>query len=120
MKNFLFSLRCAGRGIYLVLSSERNFRIQLLVFVLVVIAAVTLNVTQQDFVVLLLISAVIFSLELINSAIERLADKISPQYDQQIGVVKDMMAGAVLLASIFASVIGLIIFYAPLLKVLQQ
>jgi len=88
----------------------------LLVFVLVMVAAAILDVAKVDVVLLLAISALLFSLELTNTAIERLADKVSPQYDQQIGMVKDIMAGAVLIAAVFAIVIGVIILHEPFLK----
>jgi diacylglycerol kinase len=120
MKNFLTSVRCASRGISYAVATERNIRVQLLVFVLVIVAADVLDVSKTDVVLILAISALLFSLELTNTAIERLSDKVSPQYNEQIGVVKDIMAGAVLLAAAFAFVIGLIIFYEPLLKIIQQ
>lgn len=119
MKKFLISLRCAGNGIRYAVASERNIRVQFLLFVLVVIAAVVLKIPKSELLLILAISALLFALELTNTAIERLADKVSPQYDAQIGIVKDIMAGAVLLAAIFASVIGLMIFYEPLFKFIQ-
>ncbi len=120
MNKFLTSVRCAGKGIRYAVSTERNIRVQLLVFVLVMVAAGILGVAKNDIVLILLISALLFSLEFTNTAIERLADKLSPQYDKQIGLVKDIMAGAVLIAAVFAFVIGFIIFYEPFLKILQR
>lgn len=120
MKKFLTSLRCASSGIRYAVATERNIRIHLLVFVLALIAAFLLGISRIEFLLILGISALIFALELTNTAIERLADKISPEYDEQIGVVKDVMAGAVLVASFFAIIIGIGIFLEPLLKLLQQ
>jgi diacylglycerol kinase len=120
MKNFLASVRNAGNGIRYALATERNIRIQLLVFVLVLFAAVILKVAKSELLLILAISALLFALELTNTAIERLADKVSPQYDAQIGVVKDIMAGAVLAASVFAILIGLGIFYEPVIKIIHQ
>jgi len=48
-----------------------------------------------------------------------LADKVSPDFNPQIGLVKDVMAGAVLVASLFAVLIGLLVFGGPVLKFLQ-
>lgn len=117
MKKILSSLRCAGKGIGYAAATERNFRVQLLIFVLVMIAAGVLDIAKIEVALMLAVSALLFSLELANTAIERLADKVSPQYDEQIGRVKDIMAGAVLVAAVFACVIGLVIFYEPLLKI---
>ena len=120
MNKFLISVRCASNGIRYALTTERNIRVHLLVFILVLIASFILEISKIEFLLILGVSAVNFSLELTNTAIERLADKVSPEYNEQIGVVKDVMAGAVLMSSIFAIIVGLIIFYEPLLKLFQQ
>jgi len=120
MKKFLLSVRCAGKGIRHAVTSERNIRVQLLVFALVMLAAGILKLSKYDVLLILEISALLIALEFTNTVIEHLADKISPQYDVQIGVIKDIMAGAVLLAAIFAVVIGLVIFYEPFLKFIHR
>ena len=120
MKKFLTSVACASKGIGHALKTERNMRAHLFVFVLALFASCLLEISKIEFLLILGISAITFALELTNTAIERLADKVSPVYDEQIGLVKDVMAGAVLVSSIFAVVIGLIIFLEPLLKLLQR
>lgn len=120
MMKFLKSVVCATNGIRYAFATEKNIRIHLLVFILVVIASFILEISKIEFLLILGISAVNFSLELINTAIERLADKVSPEYNEQIGVVKDIMAGAVLLSSIFAIAVGLIILFDPLMKFFQR
>lgn len=120
MNKFILSVRCAYQGIRYALATERNIRIHLLIFILVLIAALILEISKVEFLLILLISALNFSLELANTAIERLADKVSPEYNEQIGVVKDVMAGAVLASSIVAIIIGLCIFLEPLLKIFQR
>lgn len=120
MKKFISSIGFAINGIKYALATESNIRLQLLVFIPVVIASYLLQISRTDFMLVLLVSAIIFSLELCNTAIERLADKVSPEYNEQIALVKDLMAGAVLVFSIFAIAIGLIIFIQPLQKFFQQ
>lgn len=120
MNKFLTSVRCASNGVRFAFTTERNIRVHLLVFVLVLISSVLLEISKIEFLLILAVSALNFSLELANTAIERLADKVSPEYDRQIGVVKDVMAGAVLVSSIFAVIIGLVIFYQPLLNFFQR
>ena len=91
-------------------------RVHLFIFVLVLAAAFMLEISRFELLLVLLVSALNFSLELCNTAIERLADKVSPVYDKQVGQVKDVMAGAVLVSSVFAIIIGVIVFLEPLLK----
>ena len=120
MRKFLSSVRFAYQGIRYVLCTESNFRIQLFIFTLVMISAYSFKIPRLEFLLILITSALIFSLELINTAVERLADKVSPEYNEQIGVVKDMMAGAVLVSSIVAIIVGLVIFSEPLLNLFQR
>jgi len=95
-------------------------RVHLFVFILALIASFIFEISKIEFLLILGISAITFSLELTNTAIERLADKVSPVYDEKIGLVKDVMAGAVLVSGIFAVVIGCVIFFEPLLKFFQR
>lgn len=120
MKKFLTSMGCASNGIRFALTTERNMRVHLLVFLLVIIAGFVLQISKTEFMLILGIAAVTFSLELTNTAIERLADKVSPEFDEKIGVVKDVMAGAVLVSSVFAVIIGIVIFLEPTLKLIQR
>ena len=93
-------------------------RVHLFVFVLALIAAFILEISRFELLLVLAISAITFSLELANTAIERLADRVTSVHDEQIGLVKDVMAGAVLVSSVFAVIIGLIIFWEPVLRLL--
>ena len=120
MKKFMSSIGFAVKGIKYALITESNIRLQLFVFILVMVASMFLSISRADFLVILLVAAIVFALELINTAIERLADKVSPEHDEQIAIVKDLMAGAVLVFSIFAIAIGFFIFIQPLQKLLLQ
>lgn len=120
MKRILDSVRCASNGIRYAISTEKNLRVHLLAFILVLAASFMLEISKIEFLLILGFSALIFSLELTNTAIERLADKVSPEFNEQIGVVKDVMAGAVLISSMFSIIIGLCIFFEPVLKIFQR
>jgi diacylglycerol kinase len=120
MKKFLLSVRNASGGIRYAWATERNIKIHLFVFMFALSAAFFLEISRIEFLLLLAISALTISLELANTAVEHLADKVSPEYDIQIGLVKDLMAGAVLVSSVFAIIIGLFIFAEPLLKLLLR
>lgn len=108
----MIGFRNAFRGIVNVLKSERNFRIQLLLFLLVIIAAILFQVTTNEWLVILIFGAMVLSLEMLNSAIERTCDRISKEHDLEIKWIKDVSAGAVLIAAI-SSVIGAGIIFIP-------
>lgn len=90
---------------------ERNFRIHLLALALVIGAGIYFEITENEWLVIFIISAVVLSLEMINSALERLCDLFSPETNVAIGKIKDIAAGAVLIAALFAILIGIMIFW---------
>ena len=69
--------------------------------------------------ILLLTCVFVLSLEMMNSGLERYIDKLTPQRDNRIGKVKDILAGGVLIAVIFSVLIGLVVFYQPLINLIK-
>ena len=120
VQRFIRSLRHAGRGVMLVLRFERNFRIQMTVGLAVIGAFLLFPLAAWEKVVLLVVVALVLVLELLNSSIERLLDLLKPRLDVYAGDVKDMMAGAVLIASLCAILVGLIIFWPHLASMLAH
>lgn len=109
MKKRIRAFSFALKGI-VGLSGEFHFRVHILAFALVVTAGTTLGISSGEWVDLMLISALVLSLEGINSAVESLADAVHPDHHPLIKRSKDIAAGAVLIAAIFAVVIAIITF----------
>lgn len=101
----------AFRGLFQLLRTERNFKIQLVLFFLSIALGFILGISANDWLTLILISALVLSLEIINSAIEKTCDLVTTETSNQIKKIKDASAAAVLVASLFAIVIGAIVFY---------
>ena len=89
---------------------EKNFRIQYILAFLVGIVGFFLDLSATEWMIILLCFAVVLSFEIINSAIEKLCDLVSPDFNLTIKKVKDMSASAVLLSAIITFIIGCIIF----------
>lgn len=89
---------------------EPHARIHLIFIVLVIFLGIILEVSNVEWLALLICCGLVLSLEAINSSIEKLTDIASPQIQPLAGLVKDIAAGSVLIASIFAAAIGLIVF----------
>lgn len=111
------SVRHALRGVRVVFHAEQNFRIQVAVGALVLILAAMVDVRSYEWILLILLIGAVLTLELINSIIERLADAFKPRLHPFVKDIKDIMAAAVLIASLIAAAIGMTIFY-PYLFVL--
>lgn len=107
---FLKSAHHALRGIMSVLRTESNFRWQFLALLIVVMAGVFFEVTVPEWVALFLTMALVLSLEIINTAIEKILDMVKPRLDDRVALIKDIMAGAVLIVSLAALLVGLFIF----------
>jgi diacylglycerol kinase len=110
LKNRLKSLGYAGAGLVHLIKSEPHARIHLLVTILVVIAAIVLNVARMDWILLTFAIALVWAFEAINTAIEHLCDVISPDQSDSIKYAKDIAAAAVLVAAIGAAIIGITVF----------
>lgn len=103
------SFRHAWRGLVLVFRSERNFRLQVLAGLLIGLLIYVLPLESWERAVLLLVVMCVLLLELLNSGVERIIDLVKPRLHEYAGDVKDVMAGTVLLASIFACVIAVVV-----------
>jgi diacylglycerol kinase len=90
---------------------EPNLRIHCFAMVVVVSLAFYFKVTTTEWGILILCCVLVISLELVNSAIERLCDKVELAPDPKIKFVKDVSAAAVLIAALASAIIGAIIFY---------
>jgi diacylglycerol kinase len=89
---------------------EKNFRIQYIIALLIVIAGIFFSISAVEWMIILICFATVLSFEIINSAIEKLCDLVSPDFNLTIKKVKDMSASAVLLAAIISFIVGCIIF----------
>lgn len=107
-------VKFAFRGIYQSVLSERNSRIHWLAAIAVTIAGIFVGLSPLEWCVLVIFYSLVISAEMFNSAIEKLVDKVSPEYSKMAGIIKDISAGAVLITVIFAIVGGCIIFIPKL------
>ncbi len=91
-------------------AESRNARIQLVIFFLVLVAGFIIELNRFEWLWLLMASTIVMALEAMNTSIELLADVYTLEFNQKIKQVKDIAAGAVLIASIFAVIVGALIF----------
>lgn len=109
-KNIKDSFKHAYEGIIYASSKERNMHIHLSFAVLVVIAGSIFQISYEEWLVCLILIALVISLELVNTAIESVVDMITTKDNPLAKVAKDTSAGAVLVSAFVAAFIGLIIF----------
>lgn len=108
---FLKSFYYAGRGIVSALG-QRNFRFHVCAAAFVIFfAAKFYSFSAERWAILFLTCGSVMSLELINTAIENLSDKITEENSRRIRLAKDCAAGAVLLSAVFAVGVGIALFW---------
>lgn len=112
--SFRVSLRCAARGLLHVLREERNARYHLAAAGLVTLLGLWLGLTTLEWAVIVAAITLVLAGEMLNTVVERLVDLHSPRLHPLAGQAKDVSAGAVLLASVAAIIIGLLVLGPPL------
>ena len=98
-------------GIKSAFTTERSLRIQTIIALVVVLAGIYFQVSRFEWLFICLNITMVISLEFVNTYVERLCDLVNPEYSGKVNIVKYNSAGAVLVAAIFATVSGFIIFY---------
>lgn len=93
---------------------ERNFRLHVVMSVIIIVMAAVLRVSRVECAVLVLTMGLVFTAELLNTAMESVVDLVSPEYHDAARTAKDAAAGAVLMSALTAVIVGLLILGPPL------
>ncbi|MDY0016925.1 MAG: diacylglycerol kinase family protein [Candidatus Delongbacteria bacterium] len=112
----LNSFRFASKGFVTMVKEEANFRIQLIILIIIISLGFFFSISGHEWIHIILASGFVIMAEILNSAVERIADFLSPEFDEAIGSIKDICAAAVLVAASISVVIGLIIFIPKFLS----
>ena len=109
-RGLIRSFRYAFRGISSTFKREQTFRIQLIAALFVIALMFVFPTSTWEKVALILVTIFVLILELINTIFERLSDILKPRIHDYVKEIKDIMAAAVLIASIGALAVGILIF----------
>lgn len=111
IKSFVY----AFEGIIDFIKFEPQALMHAIAVISVVSAGYYFNISASEWLFIVLAIGLVISAEMLNTAIEKLTDMVSPQINEQAKIVKDLAAGAVLIASLTAFIIGLIVFLPKIL-----
>ncbi len=111
-----YSFKYAFKGLLLVLKTEENIRIHMVISAIVLLLAAYLKVSPTDWVFLIIAVFMVTSAEVFNTSIEHLGDAVTKEKNKYIGAAKDVAAAAVLISSVGAVVIGLIVLLPYLIN----
>jgi diacylglycerol kinase (ATP) len=111
MKKFLKSFTYAFAGILYCIKNERNFRVHLCISAYVLFFSQFYSFSRAEYGILFTLIALVLSLEAVNTAIEAITNRISPEIHPLAKVAKDTAAGAVLAAAVLAVAVGITLFW---------
>ncbi|MDY8021843.1 diacylglycerol kinase family protein [Paenibacillus polymyxa] len=114
------TFRYAAEGVMYALRTQVNMRIHVAMALLVIVAGLTLHISRLDWLFVSVAIAIVIVAELFNTAVEAAVDLISPDIHPLAKAAKDTAAGAVLLAAVFAVIIGIFVFYRPMLTLISS
>lgn len=110
------SFKHAFNGLRILIREEHNSRVHFVATIVVTIAGFYFEISAIEWIILVLVIGLVFSVEIINSSIENICDFISPEKHQLIKKVKDLAAAAVFISVITALGVGLIIFIPKIIN----
>jgi diacylglycerol kinase (ATP) len=111
------SLKFAIKGMWLLATTEDSIKAQLFVGILAIVAGFYFDISNVEWMIQLIVTALVLVAEASNTAIEKMADFVHPDYHKKIGFIKDIAAGAPAFAALFAVIVAAII-YVPKILVL--
>jgi diacylglycerol kinase len=113
LRRQLASFAAAGRGLWAAVKEESHLRFHLVAAAYVLYFSRWFGLARGEYALLLTLFGLVCGLEVVNSALERLCDRVCGAFDPAIGRVKDMAAGAVLAAAFCAAGVALVLFWQP-------
>ena len=118
-QGFINTFRNARKGMRLSLKSEQNIRVHILCGAFALALGFALHFSTVKFCILLLTIVMVISSEMMNSAIEFALDSIyHNKYSRMVGMAKDIAAGAVMIVTVVALMIGVLLFIPPIYRII--
>ena len=113
LRKWIQSANHAIEGILHAAKTQRHMRYHFYAAILILIVSFSIGISWSEVVILITLSIIVLSVEMLNSALETITDILFKEYDEKAKRIKDMAAGAVLITAIGAAVIGFVILFEP-------
>ena len=109
-RSLLKSFANAGNGVAYTIRTQRNARIHLAATLVVIALSLWFGITALEWTAILLAIGLVWTAELLNTAIESVVDLVSPDEHELARISKDVASGGVLIAAVVALAVGMIVF----------
>jgi len=117
MRKLMDSFNNAIEGLFYAVRTQRNMRIHIAIALCTLAAAIFAGVTREEALLLFMTISFVIAAEMLNTAIEAIVDKVSPEYHPLAAVAKNVAAGAVLISALNAVVVGYLVFYEKIRQI---
>ena len=114
LKGRLRSFKFALKGTWLLITTEDSIKAQLFVAILITILGSYFNISNTEWMLQFLAIGLVLVAESLNTAIEKLADFVHPEYHKKIGIIKDIAAGAASFAAFTSLIIAGFIYISKI------
>lgn len=118
-KKLINSFKYAIEGIIASFKTERNMKLHILAMILVILLGIIVKLSKLEWIICIILFAIVIAGELFNTAIETTVDIAMPYRNEKAKLAKDISAGAVLIIAIASLIIGGIIFIPKILMILK-
>lgn len=106
----LKSVGFAFRGAFKLITTEHSVMVQSSLAIIMIVAGFVFDISRVEWMMQILAFGLVLGIESVNTAVEKMADFIHPEFHDRIGFIKDIAAGAVMFAALAAIAIGLLIY----------
>jgi len=114
LKSFGFAIK----GAIKLITTEHSVMVQSSIGLIMIIVGFYFHITHEEWMIQTLAVGLVLGIEGLNTAVEKVADFIHPEYHERIGFIKDIAAGAVFFAALTAILVGCMIYIPYLSKLL--
>ena len=104
------SIGFAVKGAYKLITTEHSVMVQFSLMILMIFAGFYFKISREEWMLQILAFGLVLAIEGLNTAVEKIADFIHPEFHNRIGFIKDIAAGAVLFAAFSAIAVGALIY----------
>lgn len=108
------SIGFAVKGAFKLVSTEHSIMVQFSIMLLMILAGFYFHISRIEWMLQVLVFGLVLGIEGVNTAVEKIADFIHPEFHDRIGFIKDIAAGAVLFAATSALTVGALIYVPKL------
>lgn len=110
----LKSIGFAAKGAFKLITTEHSVMVQSSLVVIMSIAGFYFDISREEWMFQIMAFGLVLAVEGLNTAVEKIADFVHPDFHQKIGFIKDIAAGAVFFAAMTAIAIGCLIYLPKL------